>query len=164
MTDERLQATITIDAPIEAVFDVLADPNTHQDIDGSGWVRDSLDGRPLTAVGQIFRIAMYHENHPNKDYEISNRVEVLDRPRAIAWQPGQGPDDRGNLMPSKELHFGGWVWRYDLAAAGPGRTEVTLTYDWSAVPKDNRDIQFPPFPPSHLDTSLKNLAKLAERS
>jgi uncharacterized protein YndB with AHSA1/START domain len=163
MTEERLQATITVDAPIETVFDVLVDPSTHQHIDGTGWVRDSLDGKPLTEVGQIFRIAMYHDNHPEKNYEMSNRVEVLDRPRAIAWQPGQGPGDRGHLMASEDLQFGGWTWRYDLEATGPNQTAVTLTYDWSQVTSDNRDIQFPPFPPSHLDNSLRNLAKLAER-
>jgi hypothetical protein len=163
MTEERLQATISVDAPIETVFDVLADPSTHRHIDGTGWVRDSLDGKLLTEVGQIFRIAMYHDNHPEKDYEMSNRVEALDRPRAIAWQPGQGPDDRGNLMPTDALRFGGWTWWYDLEATGPDQTAVTLTYDWSQVTSDNLDIRFPPFPPSHLDNSLRNLAKLAER-
>ena len=30
---------------------------------------------------------MYHDNHPDKDYKIANRVEVFDEPQAIAWQP-----------------------------------------------------------------------------
>ena len=68
---------------------MLADPSTHAAIDGTGWVRESLDGKPLTEAGQIFRMAMYHENHPDKDYEMANRVEVFDPPRAIAWQPGR---------------------------------------------------------------------------
>ena len=137
--------------------------STHQAIDGTGWVRKSLDGRRLTETGQIFRMGMYHDNHPDKDYEMSNRVEVLDRPHAIAWKPGQAPDDRGNLVGRPELDFGGWIWRYDLEPAEAGRTEVTLTYDWSAVPADKRDvIGFPPFPKAHLDNSLKHLAELAE--
>ena len=70
---------------------MLADPTTHEAIDGTGWVRESLDGKPLTETGQIFRMAMYHDNHPNKDYEMANRVEVFDPPRAIAWQPGSNP-------------------------------------------------------------------------
>jgi hypothetical protein len=164
MTDEQLQATITVNAPVEVVFDVLADPSTHQAIDGTGWVRGSLDGKRLTEVGQIFRIAMYHSNHPNKDYEMSNRVELLDRPHAIGWMPGQAPDDLGNLVGSPELEFGGWIWRYDLEPAGPSETRVTLTYDWSKVPAEKRDIQFPPFPASHLDNSLQNLARLAQEA
>ena len=125
---------------------------------------NSLGGDRLTGAGQIFRMAMYHDNHPGKYYEMANRVEVFDPPRAIAWQPGQGPDERGNLFDSAQLEFGGWIWRYDLESVGAGQTQVTLTYDWSGVPPDKRDIQFPPFEMPHLDNSLKNLAGLAERA
>lgn len=60
------------------------------------------------------------------------------------------------------MRFGGWVWRYDLEPAGPGRTRVTLTYDWSAVPDRIREyLRFPPFPPDHLSNSLAHLAGLA---
>jgi hypothetical protein len=160
-----IKTTTTVHAPIDVVFEVLADPSTHQAIDGTGWVREPLDGgKPLTETGQIFRMAMHHGNHPESYYEISNRVEVFEPPRAIAWQPGQGPDDRGNLMPGTDIEFGGWIWRYDLESVGADEpaTVVTLTYDWSGVVEARRDIQFPPFDPSHLDNSLAHLAALAE--
>jgi hypothetical protein len=100
-------------------------------------------------------MAMYHDNHPDKNYEMANRVEVFDPPRAIAWQPGQGDDDAA-------LEFGGWIWRYDLSPVTKSQTEVTLTYDWSRVPPHMREhIQFPPFDAQHLDNSLKHLAELA---
>lgn len=84
-------------------------------------------------------MAMYHDNHPNNDYEMANRVELFDPPRAIAWQPGQGADD-------DNLDFGGWIW----------------CSDWSAVPSDVREhIGFPPFERQHLDNLLKHLAELA---
>ncbi|MCV7414948.1 SRPBCC family protein [Mycolicibacterium litorale] len=156
MTDETLKATCTINAPAETVFDVLADPTTHQAIDGTGWVRESIDGKRLTEVGQIFRIAMYHANFGGMHYEIANRVEVFRPPYAIGWLPGQGSDDA-------ELDFGGWTWRYDLEPVGNDRTKVTLTYDWSSVPPAVRDeISFPPFEPQHLDNSLEHLATLAQ--
>jgi len=143
----------TIDAPADTVFGVLADPSTHEAIDGTGWVRHSLDGKRLTETGQIFRMAMYHDNHPDKDYEMANKVIVYDPPKAIAWEPGQGPDDAN-------LEFGGWVWRYDLSPVGPSQTEVTLTYDWSKVPPHLREhIGFPPFEAQHLENSLKHLAE-----
>jgi hypothetical protein len=155
MTEERMNAATTVNAPVEVVFDVLADPSTHEAIDGTGWVRQPLDRKRLTGTGQIFRMAMYHDNHPDKDYEMANRVDVFDPPRAIAWQPGQGADDAA-------LEFGGWLWRYDLKPVGQSQTEVTLTYDWSRVPPNLREhIQFPPFDPQHLDNSLKHLAELA---
>jgi SAM-dependent methyltransferase len=60
------------------------------------------------------------------------------------------------------VEFGGWLWRYDLAPLGTSETEVTLTYDWSAVPQFRREyIQFPPFGPDHLPNSLHHLAELA---
>src|SRR5215212_131661 len=162
MNEDKLSVRATVNAPADAVFEVLADPATHASIDGTGWVRDSLDGKPVTEVGQVFRMGMHHDNHPEGYYEMANRVEVFDPPRAIAWQPGQGPDQRGNLSGNSELVFGGWIWRYDLVPVGDGRTEVTLTYDWSGVVPEMRDIQFPPFDRSHLDNSLKHLAELAE--
>jgi uncharacterized protein YndB with AHSA1/START domain len=155
VTEQLIRAS-TVNAPVEIVFDVLADPSTHAAIDGTGWVRQPLDGKRLNESGQVFRMAMYHENHPDKDYEMANRVEAFDPPHTIAWQPGHGPDDAN-------LEFGGWVWRYDLKPVGQSKTEVTLTYDWSAVPQDIREhIGFPPFDPQHLENSLKHLAELAE--
>lgn len=156
MTNETLIATISIPAPAETVFDILADPTTHPAIDGTGWLREALDSEPVTAAGQIFRVAMYHDNHPAKDYEMANKVVVCDRPHAIAWEPGQDAAGDGHLS------FGGWIWRYDVRSTGSTNADVTLTYDWSAVPPELRQhIQFPPFPPAHLDNSLQHLSDLA---
>lgn len=161
-----MSATTTFDAPAETVFAVLADPATHEAIDGTGWVRKSLDAKPLTAAGQLFRMAMYFGGHPDRpgDYETVNRVEVFDPPRAIAWKTGHVPGHVTTAGASEaDIEYGGWFWRYDLAPVGVGRTEVTLTYDWSAAPPEVRErIQFPPFAPSHLDNSLAHLAALAE--
>ena len=120
-------------------------------------MRESLDGKLLTETGQVFRMGMYHDNLPDKDYEMANRVTALDQSRAIAWEPGQaGPDG--------EIEYGGWIWRYDLAPAGADRTDVTLTYDWSGVPQELRQhIEFPPFEVTHLENSLGHLAELAMR-
>ena len=152
---ETMIASTTVEAPAAAVFAVLADPATHAAIDGTGWVRDALDGERLTRTGQMFRMGMYHDNHPDKHYEMANKVIAFEPDRAIGWEPGQAGDDG-------EVEFGGWTWHYDLEPAGPQQTRVTLTYDWSEVPATLREyIQFPPFPVEHLENSLTNLAKLA---
>ena len=154
MTETMIVKT-TVDAPAAKVFDVLADPATHQAIDGTGWVRESLDGKRLTETGQIFRIAMYHDNHPDGSYEMANKVIAFEPDRAIGWEPGQAGE-------AGTLEFGGWTWHYGLDPVTAEQTEVTLTYDWSAVPAELREqIQFPPFPVAHLDNSLANLVKLA---
>lgn len=152
---EHVSATLIIAVPAARVFAVLADPMTHPAIDGTGWVQESVDRAPLTEVGQVFRVGMYHPRHPDGNYQMANKVEVFDPPRAIGWLPGREKGDG-------QLEFGGWIWRYDLAALGPSETEVTLTYDWSAVPQFIREyLQFPPFGPEHLTNSLHHLAEIA---
>lgn len=155
MTSETVHVTTTIAAPAETVFGILADPTTHAAIDGTRRVRGALDEKPLTGAGQIFRVAMYHENHPDGNYEIANKVEVFEPPRVISWKPGYAADDG-------TLRFGGWVWRYDLNSISSSETEVTLSYDWSAVSDEIRQrITFPPFDLDHLHSSLGHLAELA---
>lgn len=158
MPGDRISATSVINAPADAVFSVLADPAKHASIDGTGWVQESLESEPLTASGQVFRMRMYHPNHPDGNYEMYNLVEVFDPPRAISWKPGYDAGDG-------TLGFGGWTWRYDLVPTGPSKTSVTLSYDWSAVPGDIRErIGFPPFSPEHLSNSLAHLAELTALS
>lgn len=155
---ESVSATLTIAEPAATVFAVLADPAAHAAIDGTGWVREPVEQAPLTAVGQIFRMDMHHSGHPDGDYQVVNKVAVLDAPRAIGWLTGSARGDG-------EVEYGGWIWRYDLTPRGPAGTEVTLTYDWSGVPRfvRERGIRFPPFGPAHLIDSLHHLADLAHR-
>ena len=151
---DNVTASLIVKAAPEAVFAVLTDPVKHTAIDGTGWVRDVPASTPLTAAGQVFRMPMYHPDHPDGDYETANLVEVFERPRAIAWKTGYETEDG-------TLGFGGWTWRYDLAPVEPESTEVTLTYDWTATSPATRElIGFPPFPPDHLVDSLAHLAEL----
>jgi hypothetical protein len=155
MPDDSLSTSTTIHAPVDVIFAVLANPTKHAAIDGTGWVSDAIDSTPLTAAGQIFRMAMYHPGHPDGNYQTVNQVQVFDPPQVISWKPGYYTDDG-------TLDFGGWLWRYDLTPSGPSETTVTLTYDWSAVPADvRRRIGFPPFAADHLANSLAHLAELA---
>jgi hypothetical protein len=157
MTEEIVSATLTVALPAARAFAVLADPATHAAIDGTGWVQEAVDRAPLTKVGQIFQMDMYHAGHPDGDYRTVNKIVVLDPPRAIGWLTGHEKDDG-------QLEFGGWIWRYDLVPLGPAETAVTLSYDWSAVPQfvRARGIQFPPFGPDHLSNSLRHLAALGD--
>ena len=85
----------------------------------------------------------------------ANQVRDIDPPRAIAWATGT-EDAAGRLS------FGGWVWRYDLAPAADGGTQVRLTYDWSgATPEARAVLDFPPFDAQHLQDALRRLAVLA---
>lgn len=151
---ENVKAVLAAAVPAASVFAVLADPSSHAAIDGTGWVQEPVDHTSLTEAGQVFRMNMYHPNHPDGDYRVANLVEIFDPPLRISWRPGQWENGH--------LEFGGWTWRYDLTPLGPSETEVTLTYDWSDVPPSVREyIQFPPFGPDHLINSLRHLTELA---
>ncbi len=157
MSDESVSATTAIGASAGAVFAVLAHPARHAAIDGTGWVCEAVDPRPITASGQVFRMGMFHPDHPNGNYEIHNVIIEFVHDRVIAWRPGFVSDETTGA-----LGFGGWTWRYDLRSLGPEACEVTHTYDWSAVGPDPREhLDFPPFPPDHLANSLHHLAEMA---
>ncbi|MBE0010261.1 MULTISPECIES: polyketide cyclase [unclassified Arthrobacter] len=160
---EHVSASLRISASAPHVFAVLADPMMHSAIDGrssvadgTGRIQQAVDQARLTEMGQMFRMGMNHPNHPEGNYQTVNKVHVFDPPRAIGWRTGHDPKGDG------QLEFGGWFWRYDLMFVDQSETEVTLTYDWAAVPQSIREyLRFPPFAPERLTNSLQHLAELA---
>ena len=159
-TDEFMAAMRTIAATPVDVFAVLADPARHRETEPGDWVRDAVAPQPITGVGQVFAINMFHPASPGDGhYVMHNVVTEFDQDRVIAWRPGQ-------LDESGQVRTGGWLWRYELAApniapSGSPRTEVTLTYDWSHTPDPvRREIGgLPPFEPGFLDESLASLER-----
>ena len=156
MDQENVSATLRIAVPAARVFAVLAGPAAHAAIDPTGWAAAAAGRAPLTAAGQIFRMDTYHPGHPGGGCQVASKVVVPDPPHATGWLTGTQHGDG-------QLESGGWLWRYGLAPPGPPGTEVTLTDDWPAVPQFIRDrgIQFPPFGPAHLTSSLHHLAEQA---
>jgi hypothetical protein len=108
--DERVERGIRfVPADPQAIFDLLADPSRHAEIDGSGSVRSSNDDAPeRLAKGSKFGMSM----RVGVPYKITNEVVEFDEPSLIAWR-----------------HFGGHIWRYRLRPVDGG-TEVTEEFDW----------------------------------
>lgn len=152
MSAEQFVVTRTISAGPAEIFAVLSDPARHCDTEPGDWVRSSVDNAPITGTGQIFAMNMYL-TRAGGDYVSHNRVTVFEQDRAIAWATGQ-LDDAGNHA------AGGWFWRYDLFPDG-ARTQVSLTYDWTATPQAFRDQVggLPPFPVDYLTASLESLER-----
>lgn len=116
----RLTVSLIINAPIERVFAMLADPDRHPELDGSDMLRGSRTHEVLTGVGETFSMDMHHELLG--DYQTDNVVTVYERDRAIGWAPaaaGQEPF--------------GHTFSYRLEPDGDDRTIVAHTYDWSPV-------------------------------
>ncbi len=108
-----------IPAPASAIFDVLADPSRHQEIDGSGTVRGTSEGSQRLALGSKFGMSM----KAGISYSMANTVVEFENDRRIAWQP------RPTLSFMRWL-VGGRIWRYELEPADGG-TLVRESWDIS---------------------------------
>jgi uncharacterized protein YndB with AHSA1/START domain len=105
-----------IAAPPEAIFELLADPRRHREIDGSGNVRDPRGAVGRLQLGSRFGMSM----KMGIPYAMESRVIEFDEPKRIAWQT-TGPTRVGR-------HFGGRVWRYELEPV-EGGTRVRESWD-----------------------------------
>jgi uncharacterized protein YndB with AHSA1/START domain len=105
-----------IPAPPEAIFDLLADPARHPEIDGSGTVRNQRSGSGRLQMGSRFGMSM----KMGIPYAMESTVVEFDEPRLIAWQTN-GPTRVGRL-------FGGRIWRYELEPVDGG-TLVRESWD-----------------------------------
>lgn len=111
VTERIVSASTTIHAPAEVVFAILADPRQHARIDGSGTVREVLEGPERLSLGAEFGMDMKRMGLP---YKIRNHVVEFEEGRLIAWR-----------------HFGGHRWRYELEPV-EGGTLVTESFDYSS--------------------------------
>lgn len=92
-----------IAAPPERIFDVLADPARHREIDGSGTVRDASAGSQRLALGSTFGMEM----KLGVGYRMVSTVVEFEENRRIAWQPQPS-------IKFMRLLAGGRIWRYEL--------------------------------------------------
>jgi uncharacterized protein YndB with AHSA1/START domain len=108
-----------IPAPPERIFELLADPARHPEIDGSGTVRGVKTPAQTLALGSKFGMAM----KVGIPYSMVSTVIEFEPNRRIAWQtrpPGRIP---GKLA-------GGRIWRYELEPVDGG-TRVRESWDIS---------------------------------
>lgn len=121
-----LQATVTVPASPQQVFDLLADPARHGEFDGTGMVGLPDSPAKLEGTGQVFVMNMtYRHGDRVEHYQSDNHVVAFEPPRTIGW--ATAPHGGEPL---------GWIWRYDIVPA-PGGAAVTLTYDWAECPPEN---------------------------
>ena len=143
MAERVVSVSRVIKASPEAIFDVLADPARHGEIDGSGMVQNVRGESKRLELGSTFGMDMKFGPLP---YRISNKVVEFDEGRLIAW-----------------AHFGGHRWRYELEPADGG-TKVTESFDWSTarIPKAIELMGYPKQHPANMEATLERLATLLE--
>jgi len=122
MTDNADNADVAtverlIHAPASAIFDLIADPARHHDIDGSGTVREAKEGSQRLALGSRFGMSM----KLGIPYAMVSEVVEFEENRRIAWQSRPPVALIGKLA-------GGRIWRYELEPA-EGGTLVRESWD-----------------------------------
>ena len=136
--EQSVSVSRLIDAPANVIFDVLADPARHAEIDGSGTVRSSKDSAPTRLeMGSKFGMKM----KMGLPYDMSSTVVEYEENALIAW-----------------AHFGKHRWRYELEAVDGG-TMVTETFDWSPS-RSPKFIELMGYPKKHVPSMQKTLERL----
>jgi uncharacterized protein YndB with AHSA1/START domain len=150
----RFQATVTVPASPQRVFELLTDPARHSEFDATGMVGRPAYPARLTRVGQVFVMNMtYRDGFHIEHYQSDNLVIALEPPRAVAWTTATHDGDPL-----------GWLWRYDVEPVDDGAA-VTLTYDWAdALPENIRRFGVPLTDAEGLAASLRLLSEACKAS
>lgn len=139
MADRVISETRTMPFPPEAIFDVLASPEAHVEMDGSGSVKGVASGPDRLAEGAKFRMKM----RIVLPYLMTSTVKEFEENERIAW-----------------AHFGGHRWRYELEAV-EGGTAVTESFDWSTS-RSPKFIEMAGYPERHKGNLARTLERLEE--
>ena len=140
-----VRASREIAAAPERIFELIADPARQPEWDGNDNLAAAEPGQRVRQPGEVFTMSLTQGGTRH------NHVVEFAEGRLIAWMPSEV----GRRPP-------GHLWRWELAPAGPSRTVVTHTYDWSRLTDRKRLPQARRTTPDRLRDSLDRLAALAE--
>jgi hypothetical protein len=131
---KRVEVSRRIEATAPAIFDILANPQRHMDLDGSGMLRGAVHDGPISKVGDTFTMKMHRLGD---DYLMRNYVVEFEPDRRIFWEPAPGDPSRaeGN-DPAKVGIPAGYRWGYILTPDGDHATVVTEVFDRGPLPED----------------------------
>jgi hypothetical protein len=132
---QRVEVTRRIEAPAARIFEILANPQRHMDIDGSDMLQGAVVNRPISGVGDTFNMKMHRLG---RDYLMINHVVEFEPDRRICWAPAPGDVDTAGGDPSKIGVPAGYRWGYMLTPDGDDATVVTEVFDCG--PEENRHI------------------------
>lgn len=156
MTDQRVSATRRIKAPAHVLYEIVASPEGHVRIDGSGMLDAAPDAKPLTAVGETFDMEM--DRTPLNDipglvkYKVRNTVTQIEPDHLVEWTIG------GIDTPPL-----GHVYGWQLDAVSDTETDVTNYCDWTNITDELRARRpdWPIVPVEMLEQSVAKLDAIA---
>jgi hypothetical protein len=130
--------SLRIDAAAPDIFEILADPGRHLDLDGSGMLREGASNSVISGIGDIFVMKMH--NQALGDYEMNNHIVEYELNRRIGWEPELRVAEHPDGAPTPVGNRPGQRWSFELTPDGPDATVVTEIYDCSRAPELVRSI------------------------
>lgn len=109
----KVSRTVDVRAPAAELFDIVADPHRHGELDGSGTVLNTVQGTRRLTKGARFSMQMKQRGVP---YRITSRVTDFDDGRVVEWR-----------------HPMGHRWRWEFTPSSEDSTRVTETFDYSQI-------------------------------
>jgi uncharacterized protein YndB with AHSA1/START domain len=146
-TPRVVSATREIAAGAGPIFELIADPAQQPRWDGNDNLASAAAGQRVRRAGDVFAMTL------TRGEIRENHVVEFEEGRRIAWTPAEP----GKMPP-------GHLWRWELEPAGPSRTRVTHTYDWTRLTDEGRLPRARATTTDRLRASLDRLAALAEES
>ncbi len=109
--ERKVSRSVVVQAPAQELFELVANPHRHHELDGSDTVRPDAKGPEQLAEGDTFTVRMKMYGVP---YMITSTATRIEPGKVVEWK-----------------HPGGHKWRYEFEELGPSETRVTETFDYS---------------------------------
>lgn len=109
----KISRSAEVGAPASEIFEIVADPRRHGELDGSGTVLNTVAGPQRLSQGARFSVRMKQYGVP---YQITSQVTEFADGRVLEWR-----------------HPLGHRWRWELTPLSGHSTLVTETFDYSRV-------------------------------
>jgi uncharacterized protein YndB with AHSA1/START domain len=107
----QVSRSVEVNAPAAALFELVADPRRHHELDGSGTVGDNINAPAKLVPGARFSTKMKMYGVP---YRITSVITALKPNELIEWR-----------------HPVGHHWRWEFTELTPTTTKVTETFDFT---------------------------------
>jgi hypothetical protein len=109
----KISRSAEVNAPAGEIFEMVADPRRHAELDGSGTVTGTIAGPQRLSQGAKFSVQMRQYGLP---YKITSQVTDFADGRVVEWR-----------------HPLGHRWRWELRPVSEHATVVTETFDYSQL-------------------------------
>lgn len=112
--DKQVSRTAVVNAPASELYELVANPHRHHELDGSGTVGQNISGAEEMTVGETFST---HMKQFGMKYRTTSTVTQAEKDKVLEWQLGLGQK-----------------WRWEFEPLGPDQTSVTETWDIREIP------------------------------